>query len=244
MMAIMRSWSVVSGVSVGAVNAAHLAQWPVGEEAAALVDLWQLWHGLRTRDVHRRWCPFGKLSFWKTGLRDLRPLERFLRKNLDPSRVRDSGRRLIVGAVTRATSEEVEWTEADADVLVDAVVASCAIPFAFEPQLVRGVAYVDHGVRTVCNIGALLRSGCDDIDAIACFPEELPPFPEPSNALDAGLHAVDAQNHQILADDLAIPLPPGVALNIYRPDRDLGDGMDFSPPTNAWRWQLGEGVLG
>jgi predicted acylesterase/phospholipase RssA len=239
MSALLRPWEVLAGTSGGAVNAGHWCQYPVGQEAQAAVASRRLWHNLRTRDVHRRWCPFGKLSVWKTGLRRL-VVERYLRKHLDPYKVRDSGRKAIIGAVTRATSEEVEWTEADADVLIDAIVASCAIPFAFEPQTVAGVAYVDWGVRTVCPVEPLVRAGCTEIDAIACFPAELPPFPPPRNALQAGLHAVDAQNHQILADDLATPLPPGVELTVYRPDRDLGDGMDFAPSTNAWRWQFGE----
>jgi predicted acylesterase/phospholipase RssA len=229
----------VSGCSGGAINGADLCQWEVGREAEWAASNRERWHRLRTKDVHRRWFPLGQLSWWHTGLRRL-VVERYLRKHIDPARVRDSGRRLIIGAVTRATAEEVTWTEVDSDVLIDAVVASCAIPFAFEPQVVDGVEYVDWGVQTVAPVSVLVDAGCTEIDAIIPFPAELPPFPAPRNALDAGLAAVDMQNHQILTDDLRVP--DGVKLNEHRPDRDLGDGLDFSRKTNAWRYQLGETI--
>lgn len=235
-------WELVAGCSVGSVNALHLAQYPIGEEAEAVGDLRDLWHGLRTKDVHKRWCPFGQLhALWKTGVRDVRPLGKFLRSHVDLDRVRDSGRRIIVGAVTQATHEEVEWTEVDAEVLVEAVLASCAIPYAFEPQAVRGVPCVDWGVRTVVPVASLVREGCIDVDAISCNPEAIKPSGAPGNALDAGLAAVGATTHQIEADDLRGW--DGVDLRVHRPDRHLGSSLDFSRRSNAWRWSLGSGEV-
>jgi len=251
---LARPWDVVAGVSVGAVNAAHLAQYPVGEEAQAFEDLRKLWHTLKTSDVHKRWCPFGMIhSLWRKGVRDLRPLRSFLRKHLEPWRVRDSGRKLIVGAVTYSSRQWVEWTELDHVVLIDAVLASCAIPYAFEPQEVPqlvsptetapGPLYFDGGVQTVAPVEPLIRAGCTEVDAVVCFPFDPPVAAPASNALEAGLAAVDTMSYQILADDLRCNyagVRDDAAVVIYRPDRDLGDGLDFSPQTNAWRWQLGE----
>jgi len=232
-------WPIVAGASVGSINGAHLAQYPIGEEAQATRDLYKLWLKLRTKDVHRRWFPFGLLhSLWRKGVRDLRPLEKFLKKHLDVEKVRDSGRKLIVGAVGRAASTEKTWTEVDADVIVDAIMASCAIPYAFEPQKVDGVDHVDWGVRTVIPVRALAAAGCTEVEVIGCAPEIPEPAPTPKNALEAGLAQVAATTHQIGLDDLATSLVP---LDVHRPKTDLGDSLDFEPETNAWRWELGAG---
>jgi len=235
---LLKPWEVVAGVSVGAINAAHLAQYPIGQEAEALVALSVLWHQIKTKNVYRRWFPFGKMhALWRTGVYDLYPLYKFLRNHLDIEKIRTSGRRLRVGAVNYATREWTEWT--DADVTISAVLASCAIPYAFEPVSVDGVLYQDGGVRTVVPIESLVNAGCDEADAVVCFPELPPVADQPSNALEAGLTAVDTQTYQIIEDDLkqAAPL---ASFWLHRTDRDLGDGLDFSPATNAWRWELGE----
>lgn len=250
--ALRRPWEIVSGVSVGSVNAAHLAQYPVGEEEQALEDLRELWHEIRTKSVHRRWFPFGMLhALWRPGVRDISPLRKLLLRHLEPWKIRDSGRKLVIGAVTYATRRWIEWTEADHAVIVDAVMASCAIPYAFEPQpsktvsldgeVLPGPLCFDGGVRTVVPVESLARRGATQIDALVCFPLQPKPAEPPENALKAGLEAVDTQTLQIIADDLKYY--GSAELTVYRPDRDLGDGLDFEPETNAWRWRLGaEGV--
>lgn len=235
---LLKPWEIVAGVSVGAINAAHMAQYPVGSEAEALVALSALWHRLRSKDVYKRWFPFGKLhALWRTGVYNLHPLLKLLGKHLSIEKIRTSGRELRVGAVNYATREWHEWTEAD--VTVFSVLASCAIPYAFEPVSVDGVLYQDGGIRTVAPIETLVREGCNEVDAVVCFPEYPPVAELPDNALEAGLAAVDTQNYQIIEDDLkhAEPLE---SFWLHRPDRDLGDGLDFSPQQNAWRWELGE----
>jgi len=248
--ALRRQWEIVAGVSVGAVNAAHLAQYEVGDEDQALEDLRDLWHGLKTRDVHRRWFPLGMVhGLWRSGVRDLRPLRRFLHRHLEPWRIRDSGRQLVIGAVSFSGRRWLEWTEADHAVIIDAVVASCAIPYAFEPQpskqlaedgeILPGPLCVDGGVRTVVPVESLTSRGATQVDAIVCFPASPHPADPPGSALSAGLESVDTMNLQIIEDDLK-HVPEGVDLEVFRPDRDLGDGLDFSPDQTAWRWKLGE----
>lgn len=239
-MATHRRWEAVGGTSTGAVAAAHLAQYEPGDEAKALVDLQLKWLALRNKDVYKRWCPLGRLSWWKTGSYNIGPLRKYLSReeNLSPQRIKDSGRRLIITAVSQATRELVLFTEEDADDIVDIVMASCAIPYAFEPQVADGRLMFDGGVRCVVPVVPLLELGCDEVDAYCCFPKTLPVADPPKNMLDAGLQAVDIQNHEIQENDLAAGQEKG-AVVIHRPDRDLGDGLDFSPATNAWRWDLG-----
>jgi len=252
--AMRRQWEIVSGVSVGSINAAHLAQYEIGDEDRAAEDLRALWHSVTTKQVHRRWFPFGMLhGLWRPGVRDVRPLRKFLLRHLEPWRIRDSGRRLVIGAVTYSTRRWVEWTEVDAPIVVDAIMASCAIPYAFEPQptktidscgeVLPGPLCVDGGVRTVIPVESLVRRGATEIDALLCFPLQPPPAEPPASALSAGLEAVDTQSLQIAADDLQCELA-GAELTVYRPDRDLGDGLDFSPEQSAWRWRLGEEGIG
>jgi len=244
------SWDIVAGVSCGSINAAGMAMHVLGEELEATSWLRDQWFSLNTRDVHRRWCPFGRLSWWKKGIRNLAPLRRHLHRCIDPFRIKNSGRQLIIGAVARGTREWVEWTEVDADIIVDAVMASAAIPFAFQPQWadppedsgVEAQHYVDGGVRSIVPVESLVRVGCDEIDVILCQPKVLPPASKPKNPLDAGLDAVDTTGDQILRDDLTHLETSGIPFNIYRPAFPLGDGMDFSSAENRRRWEIGAGV--
>jgi len=171
-------------------------------------------------------------------VRDLSPLRQFLTHHLSPERIAGSGRKLRIGAVACATGLWKEWTEADSALVVDAVMASAAIPYVFEPQLVDGVAYFDGGVRSVAPVESLMDAGCDEIDSIVCSPLHPKANKRFSNALEAGLASVDIMTDQITNDDLRVCVPGG-GLSVYRPDRDLGDSLDFEPETNAWRWALG-----
>ena len=87
-------YDLLCGTSVGAINAAYVAQTPLGKPREAAAKLRALWDTVTTDKVHRAWFPFGKIaSFFKTSVYDSAPLHGWIRSGLDAAAVRASGRR-------------------------------------------------------------------------------------------------------------------------------------------------------
>ncbi len=95
----------MSGVSVGALNAAYLAQAPSGSSSlqslqAQSKGLVELWRGIRgPKDVLReRWLGLIRLAlFGLESLNDFSPLRALIEREIDPDQLLRSGRRLRVG---------------------------------------------------------------------------------------------------------------------------------------------------
>src|SRR4029077_14437432 len=71
---------LLCGTSVGAINAAYLAQTPLGQPRDAVAELRALWGTVTTDKVHKSWFPFGKVSaFLKPSVYDSQPLHDWIR---------------------------------------------------------------------------------------------------------------------------------------------------------------------
>jgi predicted acylesterase/phospholipase RssA len=70
------AYDVVTGVSVGALNGAGLAQFPRGQEKAAVDFLVDIWTSMGKKDVYKGWKPFGLLTGLtsRSGIFDNTPL--------------------------------------------------------------------------------------------------------------------------------------------------------------------------
>ncbi len=150
-----RYWfDVIAGVSAGAVNGAALAHAhdPPGLESE-LEHLRSVWFGVRGgRDIYQR-RPLGALGMVlgrSSSLHDVGPLRRLLTREIDPPRVAASPVRLRIGYVD-LLSRRYRTARNDHPALVDAVLASCALPLVFPPvPLGNGQELgVDGGVRNV-----------------------------------------------------------------------------------------------
>jgi len=75
-----RDYDLLCGTSVGAINAAYLAQTPLGQPREAAAKLRALWDTVTTEKIHRRWFPFGNVAaLWKTSVYDSEPLHSWIR---------------------------------------------------------------------------------------------------------------------------------------------------------------------
>src|SRR5271170_486424 len=82
-------YDIYCGVSVGAINCAFLAQYPTGAEEEASAKLTELWNNLSTKDVYKRWFPFGRFhGIWNSSIYDSSPLSDLVRKHIDLSKIR------------------------------------------------------------------------------------------------------------------------------------------------------------
>ena len=149
----------VVGASAGAINAAFFAGMPNAEGVAALETLWC---NIRRRDV----MPFALASLFRILLRRQEhlvqngALRRLLERSLPFEAIEDSPLPLHVVASDRLTGDEVMLSRGP---LVDAILASSAIPGVFPPVTINGRQLVDGGVCSNTPIAAAVRLGATDI---------------------------------------------------------------------------------
>lgn len=237
-------YDVLCGTSVGAINAAGLAQFVVGSEKAASDYLTRLWNEIDTKHVYEKWNFLGLVNvLWKTSVYSTQPLRRFISAHLDPKLVVASGKRLRVSAVSMHTGTRRVWDE-KATGLVDGVLASSAMPLFFEPVKVDGDLYVDGGIRQTTPLVDAISCGALDIDVIVLDETYVEgSFPEKPSALDIGKRTLGTMLNEIESANLHVAalhnrlLEAGVGdteksvlnVRVLRPAIPLGDVLDFSP---------------
>ncbi len=106
-----------------------------------------------------------------TGVFDNRSLERWLRKNLERTRLPNDfrafeekrGRSLYVAACDVDTAERVIFgsDEPNEATISEAVQASTALPIFYRPARIGGVDYMDGGIRNTANIDVAIDKGAD-----------------------------------------------------------------------------------
>ena len=77
-------WDVITGVSVGSINAAALSLHEIGKEREAVDWMVKLWKTFGQSDIYKKW-PFGLAQGWlfEEGIWDNSPVEAFLKKQFD-----------------------------------------------------------------------------------------------------------------------------------------------------------------
>lgn len=78
------AWDVITGVSAGAINAAGMSVWPVGQEKEMSEFMVNILQGLKTDMIYDFW-PGGILEgiLTQTGVLDNSPLQNFLQTIMD-----------------------------------------------------------------------------------------------------------------------------------------------------------------
>jgi len=116
--------------------------------------------------------------------------------------------------------------------MVEATLASSAIPFYMEP--VSGYL-VDGGVREIVPIQYAydrLEDG-DEIIVVTCQPvgaQAVDPLDESyPKALSYGLRALDIRDHQVLMGNLEVAGDKKISIRLYAPSRYLYGTFDFDP---------------
>lgn len=197
-------YGIICGTSVGAINAAFLAQTKLGRPQAAAKSLFDLWYSVSTEKVRKSWPVFGPLSaLWKQSVYDSSPVHAWIRSGLDEYKIQGSGRKLRLVSVGLG-SGEVKVADETTPNIADWVIASSAFPVMLSPIAINGDLWVDGGVRRVTPLGQAIEAGATDVDVIMCSD----PF-APSKQPVAGMHAlqillrtIDIMNDEVSRADL------------------------------------------
>lgn len=176
---------LVVGSSVGAINGAYFAARP---DLAGIEDLAAIWRRLRRSDIFPLGFLGGLLGFagLRANLVDATHLRRLLEKNL-PQEFEDAKIPLSVVATDVLSGEEVHLSSGP---LVDAVLASAAIPAVFPPVTLAGRVLVDGALASNTPLAAALKLGAERIIVLATGYSCALPAP-PSSALAMALHSVN-----------------------------------------------------
>jgi predicted acylesterase/phospholipase RssA len=240
-------FDVIAGVSAGAVNGTALASaWNQAELEHRLDYLRSVWFGLRgSRDIYRarHLGALGMILGGRDGLHDTSPLRGVLDRHLEPSRVATSPIRLRVGYVD-LLSGRYRTAGNDDPALVDAVMASCALPIVFPPVPLRNGKElgVDGGVHDSTPLA----------DAVSALPGDRPPgaqvdevwvlTPDPvrriprtdmNHWLGVALRSLCRHTDSALTETVQ---RWGIKLQVLSPQKGLrGVSLDFDPPRiRAW----------
>lgn len=165
-------YEVLCGVSVGAISCAFLAQFPIGQEQEAAKQLCDLWSSISTKDIYKRYFPFGKFhSLWRSSLLDSSPLTKLIHTNISLAKIRSSGKQVCVGAVSACSGEYRIFTQHDDD-FVDAVIASSSFPGLLQPVKMRGQYWMDGGCAELTPIKTAIDAGATELDIIMTSPDK------------------------------------------------------------------------
>ena len=169
-------YDVVSGVSVGSINAGFLAGFSKGQELEAVEEMLKNWEGLTSKNIYKDW-PWGgpvRGIFNEKSLYDSSPFREYITKALSPPK-----RGIIVSATNAATGVQKTWDETtEWSTLLKAIDASSSFPGFFTPvtDIDEGVTYYDGGVSYSVNIFGAINKCVDRgfdynhivIDVIMC----------------------------------------------------------------------------
>lgn len=161
---------IITGISVGALNAAFLAAYP--NDGRKLAEFWETQVTSPGTVVHKR--PWYELVYrvlfkkWD-GVVSTKPLDKLVRGMLGPHFPKVAGPDVRVGSVNLETGELV-YTPAGSPDFLDAVLASAAEPIALPLRRLGGAPHYDGGLRDIAPLKQAIIMGATRIVAVVCQP--------------------------------------------------------------------------
>lgn len=184
-------WDIISGVSVGALNAALLGM-------GKFDRLREIWNTITADQVYggtKHWRTIAKLVLGRKAIYDTAPLAKIIDDEIDTSLMRDVDVR--IGTVCLMTGEYHVFRPSDPG-FKKALVASTAIPLLFPPVDIAPnlMSMVDGSIRNFSPLRDVLDANPDEIVVIHCNPRKMPVLTkQPENALRIGHRSIEISSH-------------------------------------------------
>jgi NTE family protein len=197
---------IVTGISVGALNAAFLAAHQDSDNAGArLTEFWLTEVTEPSKFVKKR----GALDLllrvltqqWD-GVVDTKPLADVVKQVLAPHFPRPGGIQVRVGAVSLRSGALV-YTGAESPDFIDAVLASAAEPISMPLRKIQGVPYYDGGLRDIAPLKQAISLGATRIMCILTQPADVGAFTgKEGDVLDLIERVLGIVTNEIVENDL------------------------------------------
>ena len=187
---------LVVGSSVGAVNGAWIAGGRHPDELA------ELWLSLRRQDLFPTRLPLGLRAFLGRSSHYVSDggLRRLLERHVSFSRLEDAPIPLAVVATEVPSGAEVVLRTGP---VVDAILASAALPAVFPPVTIDGRVLIDGGVVNNTPITTAIELGATDVWVLSAGSSCALPA-APTTAFAMAMHAVGLMVQRRLAVEVAI----------------------------------------
>jgi NTE family protein len=219
---------IVTGISVGALNAAFLAAHQESDQAGArLAEFWETEVTEPSKFVKKRsvldlvWRVLTKR--WD-GVVDTKPLAEVVKRVLAPHFPRPGGIQVRVGAVDLHSGALV-YTGPESSDFMDAVLASTAEPISMPLRKIRGVQHYDGGLRDIAPLKQAISLGATRIVCVLTQPVDVGAFTgEAGDVLDLIGRVLGIVTNEIVENDLEtaqtinrllLELPPDVLAHPY-----------------------------
>ncbi|GAC1570389.1 MAG: patatin-like phospholipase family protein [Candidatus Dormibacteria bacterium] len=213
---------LILGTSIGAINGAVFAAAPLPGTVARLVEVWNdlevtgVLGGSMLRQI-------STLARTRTHAHSSTPLRRLLSQALPVERIEDLAVpfQCVAASIERAAEH---WFTSGS--IVDAVLASAALPGVLPPALINGEHFLDGGIVNSIPVGRAVQLGARTIYVLQVGRVESRLQP-PRWPWEVGLVAFEiARRHRYLGDMAAVP--EGVTVHV------LPTGVTRPPRYNDW----------
>lgn len=207
------------GSSAGALNAAFIATHPTAETNERLAAMWL---NTTARDIFPkpRWLMLLRAAFFGNGLDDHQARARNFQKQLPPGveKFGDLQAKLYLTAADIQRGRLYLYGDDPNAKLLEATLASTALPLMWDPEVINGHHYVDGGVVANVPISIALDRGATEIYALDL--QDPGPFPQRKGAIPIALQCLGVLLYQQALRDIQHALAtPGVTLHYI----SLGD---------------------
>jgi NTE family protein len=213
---------LIVGTSVGAINGVLVASDPTEAVTERLTRLWaspqakEVFGGTATRQIAR----FARA---RTHLHTAAPLRAMLVRELGPAR--EFGDLRVRFECCAASIERAAEHWFASGRVVDAVLASCAVPGLLPPMIVDGEHFIDGGVVNSIPIGRAVELGAETIFVLQVGRIDRP-LTAPRNVLEVGRVAFEISRRHRYARELAA-VPATVRVHVL--PTGGGSARDDSP---------------
>lgn len=200
----------IVGVSAGAINGAFLAHDPT----PATIDLIAgLWRSVTTRQaLGLSWRTLFSMLGARGHIANARGLRTILERELPYRSIEDAGIALHIVAADESNGTEVLLSHGN---LIEAVLASTAIPGVFAPVVINGRTLVDGALVNATPIAAAVRLGATRIIVLPCGFTCVGKA-VPRHALGRAMHAITLLGAHQLRQDFE-RFAPTVSLRLVPP---------------------------
>ena len=207
------TWDIISGVSVGALNAAFISQYSRSKQLDGALALFNLWNSLKGNgDIYKPHSLgiVGRLI--EGGYYSIKPLKELIENNISMEKLLSSEVKFYTGAISCTTGEFRCVSKEHANIH-DWIMASSAFPVAFPPVHIDEDTWTDGGLGKYSSLEEilLLHPEIDIIDFIS------------TDSTTSITHT-----------------PENIKINIYCPEKPLTTkALNFSPQKIKVNMQLG-----
>lgn len=188
-------YDIVTGVSVGAINALGVAY------GLGTSELRALWASLKSNSAVYKWAHWWSplTAPWRTGLYSIAPLRAKLRDVVAHRGLVQTNCHIVCVDLASGMSEANLLT-GDRNADVEAVLASASYPLAFEAVNGR----TDGGIRDVTPLGLAIDLGATDALAVVCTEPKVEAVQAPTTLLGTATRMLDLILNEVAVNDLEV----------------------------------------